>query len=64
MHLASIRSGAGAPTTPIDWQRDGGAKHIIGIIMPLGSDEPFGIATEAQRCALYVAPSEHILSVL
>jgi hypothetical protein len=32
--------------------------------MPLGSDAPFGIATEAQRRALYVAPSEHILSVL
>jgi hypothetical protein len=28
--------------------------------MPLGFDEPFGIATKALRCALRVAPGEHI----
>src|SRR6476659_6323401 len=60
MRLASIRGGAGVSTTPTDWQRDGGAKHIIGIIMPFGSDEPFGIAAKALRCALREAPGEHI----
>ena len=28
--------------------------------MPLGFDEPFSIATKALRCALRVAPGEHI----
>src|SRR5262245_64853397 len=60
MHLARIRSGGGAPTAAIDWQREGGAKHVIRIIMPFGFDEPFGIATKALRCALYVASGEHI----
>ena len=52
--------GAGAPTARADWERDGGAKHVVGIIMPLSFDEPFGIATKALRCALHVAPGEHI----
>ena len=60
MDFVSIRSSTGTPTTPIDWQRDGGAKHVIGIRVPLGFDEPFGIATEGLRCAFYVAPGEQI----
>src|SRR5262249_14484361 len=59
MCLASVRS-KGAPATPTDWQQDGRAKHVVGIIMPLGFDEPFSIATKALRCALRVAPGEHI----
>jgi hypothetical protein len=60
MHLVSICNGGGALATPIDWQRDGGAKHIIGIVQPLGFDEPFSVATKALRCTLYIAPGEHI----
>jgi hypothetical protein len=46
--------GAGAPTARADWERDGGAKHVVGIITPLGFDEPFGSATKALRCAPHV----------
>jgi hypothetical protein len=57
-HLAA--RGAGAPTPRTDWEGDGGAKHVVGIIMPLGFDKSFGIATKALRCAVRVAPGEHI----
>ena len=30
-----LASGACAPTALTDWQRDGGAKHVVGNIMPL-----------------------------
>jgi hypothetical protein len=35
-------------------------KHVIGIVQPLGFDEPFTVATKALRCTLYIAPGEHI----
>src|ERR1700736_4032100 len=31
------------------WQRNGGAEDIIGIVMPLGFGEPFGVAAIAFR---------------
>jgi hypothetical protein len=42
------------PSFPPTGSRDGGAKHVVGITMLLGFDEPFGIATQALRCAPHV----------
>ena len=38
-----------------DRQRNGGAEHVVGIIVPLGFGEPFGIATIAFQHTVCVA---------
>ena len=39
---------------PSDWQRNGGTKDVIRIVVPLGFDEPFGVAAIAFRRAVQV----------
>lgn len=43
-----------------DWQRNGRAEDVIGIALPLGSDESFDVATIAFRCTVRVACSEQV----
>ena len=40
----------------LDRQRNGRAKEIIGIVVPLGFDEPLGVAAIAFRRAVRVTP--------
>ena len=40
-----------------DWQRNGRAEDVVGVVMSLGSDEPFGIATIAFRRSFRVVPA-------
>ena len=54
---ASVCNDAGAPIVAIHRKRDGGAEHVVGIIMPFGFDQPFGVATIALRRAVRVAPA-------
>src|SRR6516225_4242142 len=39
------RTSIGPGHCTVDWQRNGREEYVIGIIMPLGVDEPFGIGT-------------------
>ena len=40
-----------------DRQRNGGAEDVAGIVMPLGFDQPLGVATIAFRRAVRIAAS-------
>jgi hypothetical protein len=45
---------------PTDWQRNGGAEDVIGIIVAFGFDQPFGVAAKAFGHPVRVASSEEV----
>ena len=42
------------------WQRDGGAEDVVGIVVPLGADEPVDVASIASRHAVRVATGKQV----
>ena len=46
--------------TGCDWQRDGGAEDVVGIVTPLGFDEPLGVGTVASRDTVGVVGSQKV----
>src|SRR6516162_1857603 len=53
------RTSIGPGHCTVDWQRNGREEYVIGIIMPLGVDEPFGIGTVGLHRAI-VTRSEKV----
>jgi hypothetical protein len=43
-----------------DRQRNGGAEDVVGIVMPLGRDQPRGVAAEAFGDAVRVGAGEEV----
>src|SRR5262249_33524000 len=46
------QTSSGPGHCPVEWQGNGREEHVVGIIMPLSFDEPFGIGAVALRHAI------------
>src|SRR6516165_4047354 len=52
------RTSRGPGHCPVGWQRNGREEYVVGIIMPLSFDQPFGIATVAFHHAIVACGEE------
>jgi SAM-dependent methyltransferase len=53
-------SSATSASVLIDWQRNGGAEEVVRIVMPLGSDESFSVATITFCGALWISCAKEV----